>query len=128
MQEYASLDVPEKHWLPVAFSAGGAYTAPSSVTAQARANYGDTAPYGMSSYEEPIHRRVCEEYGAGQLWHDNRDNLCFVLPRASGMRESHKTSWMHWPIAIGTTAVTGACGGSCPAVMPCAMSTTRPTV
>ena len=80
MQEYASLDVPEKHWLPVAFSAGGAYTAPSSVTAQARANYGDTAPYGMSSYEEPIHRRVCEEYGAGQLWHDNRDNLCFVLP------------------------------------------------
>jgi len=96
MQEYASLDVPEKHWLPVAFSAGGAYTAPSSVTAQARANYGDTAPYGMSFYEEPIHRRVCEEYGAGQLWHDNRkrvqtsyltnrtgdnrDNLCFVLP------------------------------------------------
>ena len=75
MQEYASLDVPEKHWLPVAFSAGGAYTAPSSVTAQARTNYGDTAPYRMSSYEEPIHRRVCEEYGAGQLWHDNRKRV-----------------------------------------------------
>ena len=215
MQEYASLDVPEKHWLPVAFSAGGAYTAPSSVTAQARTNYGDTAPYGMSSYEEPIHRRVCEEYGAGQLWHDNRkrvqtsyltnrtgdnrldcirykvggvgsgtalvqsgsyasgelsvvcttdedgnvsylftdklgrmvlqrwvigsdnhdtyyvydnrDNLRFVLPsrlRDEGISQER----MHWPIAIGTTAVTGACGGSCPAVMPCAMSTTRPTV
>lgn len=127
MQEYASLDVPEKHWLPVAFSAGGAYTAPSSVTAQARANYGDTAPYGMSSYEEPIHRRVCEEYGAGQLWHDNRDNLCFVLPsrlRDEGISQER----MHWPIAISTTAATAACGGSCPDVMPCAMSTTRPTV
>uniref|UniRef100_UPI001FCC8AC7 DUF6443 domain-containing protein n=1 Tax=Bacteroides rodentium TaxID=691816 RepID=UPI001FCC8AC7 len=75
LQEYTSLDVPEKHWLPVAFSAGGAYTAPSSVTAQARTSYGDTAPYDMSSYEEPVYRRLCEEYGAGQLWHDNRKRV-----------------------------------------------------
>lgn len=39
---------------------------------QARADYGDSSPYGLFSYEEPIYRRLCEEYGAGQLWHDNR--------------------------------------------------------
>ena len=59
--------------------------------------------------------------------YDNRDNLRFVLPsrlRDEGISQER----MHWPIAISTTAATAACGGSCPAVMPCAMSTTRPTV